>query len=72
MWRIVNNTAAPLGFAVWGWQEPVEVRPTQTARVRIGGKGRPVIVGSWSTARLSRRYIGRRMSRFGSIFSARS
>jgi peroxiredoxin len=28
---------------VWGWQEPVEVKPAQTARVRIGGKGRPVI-----------------------------
>ena len=27
----------------WGWQEPVEVKPGQTARVRIGGKGRPVI-----------------------------
>jgi hypothetical protein len=43
VWRIVNNTAVPLGFAVWGWQEPVEVKPAQTARVRIGGKGRPVI-----------------------------
>jgi hypothetical protein len=43
VWRIVNKTAAPLGFAVSGWQERVEVKPTQTARVRIGGKGRPVI-----------------------------
>ena len=40
--RYVTNTAAPLGLPAWGWQEPVEVKPNQTARVRIGGKGRPV------------------------------
>jgi beta-lactamase regulating signal transducer with metallopeptidase domain/thiol-disulfide isomerase/thioredoxin len=41
--RVVTNTAAPGGFPAWGWQERVEVKPNQTARVRIGGKGRPVI-----------------------------
>ena len=43
MWRVIDNAAASLGFPVWGWQERVEVKPNQTARVRIGGKGRPVI-----------------------------
>ncbi len=41
--RSVTNGAASLGFPASGWQEPVEVKPAQTARVRIGGKGRPVI-----------------------------
>ena len=31
------------GIPAWGWQERVEVKPGQTARVQIGGKGRPVI-----------------------------
>ena len=43
VWRAVANAATPLGIPAWGWQEPVEVKPGQTARVRIGGKGRPVI-----------------------------
>jgi beta-lactamase regulating signal transducer with metallopeptidase domain/thiol-disulfide isomerase/thioredoxin/uncharacterized GH25 family protein len=34
---------ASQGFPAWGWQEPVEVKPGQTARVQLGGKGRPVI-----------------------------
>ncbi len=41
--RYVANTAAPLGLPAWGWQEPVEVKSNQTARVTVGGKGRPVI-----------------------------
>ena len=43
VWRVVTNAASPLGSSAWGWQERVEVKPNQTARVRIGGKGRPVI-----------------------------
>jgi beta-lactamase regulating signal transducer with metallopeptidase domain/peroxiredoxin len=41
--RSATNAAAPLGMPASGWQERVEVVPNQTARVRIGGKGRPVI-----------------------------
>ena len=37
------NPVDRLGIPAWGWQTPVEVKPGQTARVRIGGKGRPVI-----------------------------
>ena len=40
--RYVTNSAAPLGLPAWGWQEPVDVKPNQTVRVQIGGKGRPV------------------------------
>jgi len=43
VWRTVLNAAAPGGFPASGWQQPVEVKAGQTARVRIGGKGRPVI-----------------------------
>ena len=43
VWRVINNTAASHGFPVWGWQQRVEVNPGQTARVQVGGKGRPVI-----------------------------
>ena len=42
-WRVVTNPAASLGYPAWGWQERVEVTSEQTAEVRIGGKGRPVI-----------------------------
>ncbi len=31
------------GMQAWGWQEPVEVKPGQTARVRLGGGGRAVV-----------------------------
>jgi beta-lactamase regulating signal transducer with metallopeptidase domain/thiol-disulfide isomerase/thioredoxin/protocatechuate 3,4-dioxygenase beta subunit len=31
------------GFPAWGWQEHALVKPGQTARVNIGGKGRPVV-----------------------------
>ena len=41
--RYVTNTAAPLALPAWGWQEPVDVKPNQTVRVQIGGKGRPVL-----------------------------
>jgi beta-lactamase regulating signal transducer with metallopeptidase domain/peroxiredoxin/protocatechuate 3,4-dioxygenase beta subunit len=43
VWRVVPNAAASGGFPSWGWQEPVEVKAGQTARVQLGGKGRPVI-----------------------------
>jgi peroxiredoxin len=43
VWRVIDNAAASHGFPVWGWQERVDVKPNQTARVQIGGKGRPVI-----------------------------
>jgi protocatechuate 3,4-dioxygenase beta subunit len=43
--RVVRDNPNPRG--VFGelscWQERVEVKPNQTARVTIGGKGRPVI-----------------------------
>src|SRR5262249_7113005 len=38
-----NIPSAVGGFPAWGWQERVEAKPGQTARVNIGGKGRPVI-----------------------------
>ena len=63
--RSVTNAAAPLGIPASGWQERVEVKPGQTARVRIGGKGRPVIgrvVGRRHAG--SRRWTGRRTSRW--------
>jgi peroxiredoxin len=41
--RVVTNTAARLGIPATGWQQRVAVKPSQTARVWIGGKGRPVI-----------------------------
>ena len=41
--RVVPNAAASGGFQAWGWQEPVEVKAGQTARVQLGGKGRPVL-----------------------------
>ena len=41
--RVVPNAASSLGFPAWGWQEPVEVKPGHTARVHVGGKGRPVL-----------------------------
>jgi beta-lactamase regulating signal transducer with metallopeptidase domain/peroxiredoxin len=41
--RVVTNVGDRSVFQPWGWQEAVEVKPTQTAHVRIGGKGRPVI-----------------------------
>ncbi len=43
VWRTVQNAGASGGFPVWGWQEPVEVKPGQTTRVQLGGKGRPVL-----------------------------
>ena len=43
VWREVTNAAASGGFPAWGWQETVEVKPGQTARVQLGGKGRPVL-----------------------------
>ena len=35
--RVLNDNT------VWGWQEPVEVEPGRTTRVRVGGRGRAVI-----------------------------
>ena len=42
-YREAPRAALPLGMPASGWQERVEVQPGQTARVRIGGKGRSVI-----------------------------
>ena len=41
--RVAQNVAAPSGIPASGWQVRVEVKPNQTARVRIGGKGRVVV-----------------------------
>jgi peroxiredoxin len=41
--RVVANAAFPSGFPAVAWQEAIEVKPNQTARVQVGGKGRPVI-----------------------------
>ena len=42
MSRGVANPVNRLGIPAWGWETPVEVKPGQTARVRIGGNGRAV------------------------------
>jgi len=39
--RVVPSPSG--GFQAWGWQELVEVKAGQTARVQLGGKGRPVL-----------------------------
>lgn len=41
VWRVVPSASG--GFPAWGWQEPALVKAGQTARVRLGGKGRPVL-----------------------------
>ncbi len=38
-----NIPNASGGFPAWGWQEHALVKPGQTARVQLGGRGRPVI-----------------------------
>ncbi len=40
--REVANPVKRPGIPAWGWETPVEVKPGQTARVRIGGDGRAV------------------------------
>ncbi len=40
--RGVANPVNRRGIPAWGWETPVEVKPGQTARVRIGGNGRAV------------------------------
>jgi beta-lactamase regulating signal transducer with metallopeptidase domain/thiol-disulfide isomerase/thioredoxin len=42
-WRLVPITDGRRGNPGRSWPEPVEVRPGQTARVQVGGKGRAVI-----------------------------
>ena len=40
--RGVANPVNRPGTPAWGWETPVEVKPGQTVRVRIGGNGRAV------------------------------
>ncbi len=45
-WSPAAGTAArtsSIDNTAWGWQEPVEVEPGRTTRVRVGGRGRAVI-----------------------------
>jgi beta-lactamase regulating signal transducer with metallopeptidase domain/thiol-disulfide isomerase/thioredoxin len=42
-WRLVPITDGRRGNPGRSWPEPVEVKPGQTARVQVGGKGRAVI-----------------------------
>jgi beta-lactamase regulating signal transducer with metallopeptidase domain/thiol-disulfide isomerase/thioredoxin/protocatechuate 3,4-dioxygenase beta subunit len=42
-WRVIPVTADRPTNPGRGWPEPVEVKPGQTARVQVGGKGRTVI-----------------------------
>ena len=42
-WRVVPITDGRRGVSARGWPESVEVKPGQTVRVQVGGKGRAVI-----------------------------